>query len=919
VLFVKKKDGTMRLCVDYRALNKMTIKNKYPLPRIDELMDRLLGATHFTKIDLRSGYHQVRIAPEDIPKTAFSTRYGHYEFLVLPFGLTNAPATFMNLMQNVFLSYLDDFVIVFLDDILIYSKSEEEHLKHLRLVLQSLRDNRLYAKESKCDFFKQQIGFLGHIISKDGIMMEPGKVKAVMEWPTLKTVFDVRSFLGLAGYYRRFVKDFSKIAAPLTDLLHKNTEFKWTEKQEAAFTQLKKTVCEAPVLIVPDPNKPYMVVTDASGFAIGAALCQDHGNGLQPCAYISRKMNNHEVNYPVHEQELLAIIHALREWRHYLHGNQFTVVTDHRSLQYLQTQPNLSARQVRWSEFLQQFDFIVTYRSGKENHVADALSRRPDHHLNSISESTIQVTDTLIQDIKTAYQEDHETKHLLEKRRNSKYKYTNDMIYTQDGKLYVPNNAAIRTRILTEAHDIPVSGHMGEWKTIARISPHFYWPNMRKTVSDYIKTCEICQRDKASTQLPPGLLQSLEIPNQRWHTVTMDFITKLPVTKNGYDTIMVVVDKFTKMVHYVPTKEKGLTPDVLAKLFFDSIVKYHGVPKAIVSDRDRRFVSGFWQSLFSTLGTRLKISTAHHPQTDGQTERANRTLEDMLRHYVDRNQDDWDQHLTAAEISNNNSVQASTGFTPYYLTYGEMPNFSSLNVLVPAIRNNSVADMIQTLHRDIIAAGDCMTDARDRQTHYANQNRRELTFKEGEEVLLSTQHLNLKEGLQHKLAERYTGPFRVIKVVSPVAYKLQIPAEWKQRQIHDVFHVSLLKKYNKDEYFTERPAQSKPIIHVELPPADEYEVESVKEQRLTPDGKLEYLVVWKGHPDTEATWEPRSHLTNRHGTTEALKVWEAKVKAAEKAAKAAVATQIATAQSNIDDLLADVINSVPVQRTEQHS
>src|SRR6202158_5841600 len=668
VLFVKKKDGSMRMCVDYRALNKITIKNKYPLPRIDELLDRLLGTKYFSKIDLRSGYHQVRIANEDIHKTAFSTRYGHYEYLVMPFGLTNAPATFMNLMQSVFSKYLDESVIIFLDDILVYSKSHDEHLKHLECVLQTLRQHKLYAKKSKCEFSQNEISFLGHVINSDGIKMEPSKVDAVVKWPQPKNIHDIRSFLGLAGYYRRFVKDFSKLASPLTNPLHANVPFKWTEKQEAAFTELKQAVSTAPVLIVLDPNQPYVVVTDASGFAIGAALCQDHGNGQQPCAYISRKMNNHEVNYPVHEQELLAIIHALREWRHYLHGNQFTVVTDHRSLQYLQTQPHLSARHVRWSEFLQQFAFIVTYRAGKENHVADALSRRPDHQLAALAESTIKASDTLQNDIKDAYQHDPITKLLITKKTNPKFKYSDDMIYTPDNRLYVPNYSDIYSKILSEAHDTPTSGHMGEWKTLARISPHFYWPNMRKTVHEYINKCQSCQRNKPTNQLPQGLLQSLEIPDTRWQTVTMDFITKLPVSESGNDTIVVFVDKFSKMAHYVSTRELGLTPDVVARIFFDNIVKYHGIPQSIVSDRDGRFVSKFWRSLMDTMGVQLKMSTSHHPQTDGQTERANRVLEDVLRHYVSKNQNDWDMHLTA-EIAVNSSIQASTNFTPYYLQF----------------------------------------------------------------------------------------------------------------------------------------------------------------------------------------------------------------------------------------------------------
>jgi Reverse transcriptase (RNA-dependent DNA polymerase)/RNase H-like domain found in reverse transcriptase/Retroviral aspartyl protease len=307
VLFVKKKDGSMRMCVDYRALNKITIKNKYPLPRIDELLDRLLGAKYFSKIDLRSGYWQVRIADDDVAKTAFRTRYGHYEYLVMPFGLTNAPATFMHLMQQIFRPHLDDFVIVFLDDILIYSKTKEQHQQHLRTVLQILREQQLYAKLNKCEFFKDEISFLGHVINQHGIKMEQSKVDAVMKWPKPNNIHDIRSFLGLAGYYRRFVQDFSMIATPLTLLLHKNKPFEWAAEQQQAFDKLKKAVSTAPILIIPDPTLPYTVVTDASGYAIGAALCQDHGRDLQPCAYLSRKMNDHERNYAVHEQELLAI------------------------------------------------------------------------------------------------------------------------------------------------------------------------------------------------------------------------------------------------------------------------------------------------------------------------------------------------------------------------------------------------------------------------------------------------------------------------------------------------------------------------------------------------------------------------------------------------------------------------------------
>src|SRR6202051_2999603 len=314
----------------------------------------------------------------------------------MPFGLTNAPATFMHLMQQTLRRFLDDFVIVFIDDILIYSKTLADHTQHLRQVLQVLRDKQSYAKLSKCEFFKREIGLLGHVINEPGIKMESSKVNAVCNWPVPKNVHELRSFLGLAGYYRRFVKDFSMIASPLTALLHKNQKYEWGAEQDNAFAALKQAVSSAPILIITDPQLPYTVVTDASGYAIGAALCQDHGNGLQPCAFLSRKMNDAERNYPVHEQELLAIVHALREWRHYLLGNRISIITDHRSLQYLATQDKLSARQTRWSEFLHQFDFEIRYRPGKENDVAEGLSRRPDHLSSVMNESSISIATELV-------------------------------------------------------------------------------------------------------------------------------------------------------------------------------------------------------------------------------------------------------------------------------------------------------------------------------------------------------------------------------------------------------------------------------------------------------------------------------------------------------------------------------------------
>ena len=372
VLFVKNKDGTLRMCIDYRQINKVTVKKKFPLPRIEYLFDQLKGAGVFSKIDLRSGYYQLRVKEGDVPKTAFRTQYGHYEFLVMPFGLTNAPAAFMDLMNRVFRPYVDQFVVVFIDDILVYSRDAQEHEQHLRIVLETLREKKLYAKLSKCDFWLKEVSFLGHIVSAEGIRVDPAKIEAVVNWKSPQNVTEVRSFLGLAGYYRRFVRGFSVIASPLTKLLRKGIKFEWTDKCHNSFEQLKGMLVEAPVLTQPTPGKEYTLYSDASCIGLGCVLMQDG----KEVAYVSRQLKPHEQNYPTHDLELAAVVFALKIWRHYLYGEKCRVYTDHKSLKYLLTQKELNLRQRRWLELFKDYDCIIDYHPGKANIVADALSRK---------------------------------------------------------------------------------------------------------------------------------------------------------------------------------------------------------------------------------------------------------------------------------------------------------------------------------------------------------------------------------------------------------------------------------------------------------------------------------------------------------------------------------------------------------------
>ena len=393
VLFTKKKDKTLRLCIDYRQLNRVTVKNRYPLPRIDDLFDQLRGARIYSKIDLHTGYHQLRVRETDIPKTAFRMRYGHFEFTVMPFGLMNALAEFMDLMHRVFQPYLDQFVVVFVDDILIYSQSEWEHEYHLRIVLQLLRDHQLYAKFSKCEFCLTEVRFLGHVVSASGLSVDLEKVKAVMSWERSKSVFEIRSFLGLAGYYRRFIEDFSRLVAPMMRLTRKEVKFDWDDRSEEAFQELKRRLTTAPILIVPDRGHGYIVYCDASRAGLGCPLMQSG----RVVVYGSRQLKNHEQNYPTHDMELAAVVFALKIWRHYLYGEESEVYSDHKSLKYIFTQRDLNMRQRRWMEFLEDYDFTLHYHSSKANVVADALSQKSWGALASIASREWRMLETVRQ------------------------------------------------------------------------------------------------------------------------------------------------------------------------------------------------------------------------------------------------------------------------------------------------------------------------------------------------------------------------------------------------------------------------------------------------------------------------------------------------------------------------------------------
>ncbi|GJW19865.1 reverse transcriptase domain-containing protein [Tanacetum coccineum] len=501
VLFVKKKDGSFRMCIDYRELNKLTIKNRYPLPRIDDLFDQLQGSSVYSKIDLRSGYHQLRVREEDIPKTAFRTRYGHYEFQVMPFGLTNAPAVFMDLMNRVCKPYLDKFVIVFIDDILIYSRNEEEHASHLRIILELLRKEKLYAKFSKCDFWIHIVQFLGHLIDNQGLHVDPAKIEAVKNWTSPATPTEVRQFLGLAGYYRRFIEGFSKIAKPLTKLTQKNKSYIWGEEQESAFQLLKQKLCEAPILALPEGNDNFVVYCDASLQGLGAVLMQRE----KVIAYASRQLKPHEENYTTHDLELGAVIFALKIWRHYLYGTKCTVFTDHKSLQHILRQKELNMRQRRWLELLADYDCEICYHPGKANVVADALSRKKRIKPLRVRALILTVHPKLPSQILEAQNEalkEENVKNENLRGMDKSFEIRPDGTRCIKNRSWLPLFGGLRDLIMHESHKSKYSIHPGSDKMYHDIKKLYWWPNMKAIIAEYVSKCLTCSRVKAECQKP---------------------------------------------------------------------------------------------------------------------------------------------------------------------------------------------------------------------------------------------------------------------------------------------------------------------------------------------------------------------------------------------------------------------------------
>lgn len=836
IVLVRKRDGSLRFCVDYRKLNDLTTKDAYPLPRIDDALDSLHNACWFSTLDLASGYWQVEVDPKDRHKTAFITRQGLFEFNVLSFGLCNSPGTFQRLMDLVLADLQWTTCLVYLDDIIVFGRTFQEHLLRLDEVLFKLRQANLKIKPSKCNLFATQVQYLGHVISADGVGVDPAKVQCVREWPVPKTQTEVRSFVGLASYYRRFVEGFAAVAQPLHQLTEKGRRFKWTEPCQQAFERLKIRLMTAPVLAYPDPHKPFTLDTDASDMGIGAVLSQEENGCERVIAYASRALTKQERKYATTKKELLSMVTFIKYFKHYLLGREFVLRTDHNSLRWLHNFQGLEGQLARWVEQLANFQYKIIHRPGKLHANADALSRLPAFAIEpavgafpcedlgpelvpgpligAVQETASKTKSSQgreSDDLAQAQREDGEIWQLMQlKQSGGQAELPRDpalqrfapvwaQLQVQGDRLVrVPpanSDAASQVQVvlpkamipsvLAQLHNTATGGHLGVQKLQGKIKDRFYWPGWFGDVRQWCRDCIDCASRKTQGRAPCAPLQP-SVTSRPHERVALDILGPLPETADKNKYILVVGDYFSKWMEAFPLPNQEA--HTIAKVLVEEWICRYGSPRSIHTDQGRNFDSNLFREMCRLLNVSKTRTSAYHPQSDGLVERFNRTLLSMLTLFVKDNQTNWDTLLPYVMLAYRSSVQATTGFSPYKVMFGReavLPidimlnldgreTFSSASEYVTRLAD-TLSTVVEAVKRHQVNASHQQKTAFDFRANFQY-------YSEGELVWMRNKAR--KRGVCPKLQRQFRGPYQVLERVTEVLYRVMLVEGGPEMVVH---------------------------------------------------------------------------------------------------------------------------------------
>lgn len=925
VIFVKKPGGGLRFCVDYRRLNEMSRKDSYPIPRIDETLRSIAAAKYISKVDVISAFHRIRVKEGDEWKTAFKTRFGLYEWLVTPFGLTGAPATFQRYINWILRDELDICCSAYIDDVVIYSDTQKEHRDAVLRIIRKLANAGLQLDFDKSEFEAGTIKYLGYLVKTGwGLQADPAKLEAIRQWEPPTKVKGVRGFLGFCNYYRQFIDGYSNIAEPLTRLTRKDQPFHWTSKCQHAFDRLKEALIHAPVLVKWTPGLETTIECDSSGYAVGGTLMQKVDGLWHAVAYFSKKHSPAESNYPIHDKEMLAVVHCIREWRTLLVGQHFEVSSDHRNLAYFQKKQHLSERQMRWAYELNDFDFEIVHKPGKDQVQSDALSRREQdlpqhadddrimnryHQLldgddgalkvvaksawitdgDADSEKEAPATESIMTPRPICPFIDAEMIALWDVALQTNHRYWKMRKAVMDGerrlpkewglpitisecsvdsghrlrwrgRIWIPAHEPLRTRLIQSTHDSPLAGHPGREGTRDLIAREYTWPGLTQDVRRFVRNCNVCGKSKIWREQKQGLLKPLPIPARIWTELSIDFITGL-APSSDCTNIMVVTDRLSKSIIAVPMKTIRAL-DVAHKLL-EQVFQHHGLPAAIVSDRGSQFVSLLWTEVCRLMKITRRLSTAFHPETDGATERANQELETYLRIFTTFEQEDWAFQLPIAMMALNNRVSQSIGMSAFFMTHGY--HHSVMNITIPEEAGSSLspAEKGRKLVEHWRNSSELATTAM--AIAQETQERQSNTRRSVAEDFRPGDRVwlklkNINTSRPIKKLDWIALPYRVLECVGTHAVRLNTPSG-----IHPVFHVSLVKKAAEDPLPSQLPHDNEPGVVLSNPAFEA----STSEDEYAVERVLQHrrrgrgwqlLVKWTGWP--EPTWEPVCQLQN---------------------------------------------------------